>query len=39
MTPFLTCAAGHDLTEEGAYYYKFGGSRECRKCAKGNKKK
>lgn len=29
---FTTCLNGHDLTLEGAFFYKKNGDRQCRKC-------
>ena len=34
LTMFKTCANGHDLTVEGAFYYHPNGNRVCRLCEK-----
>lgn len=33
VSPFSSCASGHDLTKENAYIYDGAGRRSCRECA------
>jgi hypothetical protein len=33
ISPWETCAKGHDLTAENAWLYRSNNHRECRQCA------
>ena len=33
ISPWKTCAKGHDLTDENAWLYRSNNHRECRLCA------